>query len=148
MVRVSIIQMAEHNFNTISNKCVGIVVQHDGLAGHHQVRWRDQARQPYKVAVGNKTHVCARRMLKALPRQLQQANTHLANAQHPPTTATCASSPQIKSLQFASSFQTVNNPSPPIQPSQPSQPRWDRGLVKRRRRSRTARPLYSRPTAR
>ena len=68
----------------------------------------------YKVAVGNKTQVRARRMLKALHSPLQQANAHLANAQHPPNTSTCAPNLPAPSLQSVQSFHTDNNLASPL----------------------------------
>ena len=91
----------------------------------------------YKVAVGNRIQVRARRMLKALPEQLQQANAHLTNAQHPELTKT-ASNPQSTSTSQA----VNNNPSSDNQRS-----RWDRGSAKKRQKSRTARQSCSPPTA-
>ena len=56
MVRISLIQTIEHNFNTISIKCVGIVVQYDGLAGNHQVGWRATVPRPIQQMVQRQQH--------------------------------------------------------------------------------------------
>ena len=90
-------------------------------------------RLSYKVAVGNKIQVRARRMLKALPEQLQQANAHLTNAQHPELTKS------FSKPQSTSTTQAVNNnPCPNT-----SNSRWGRGSAKKKQKSRTARQSCS-----